>query len=295
MTNTNLRIALWLSAMIETLITIAKFARKCFRCTARYLGFTLIPRKHKRILHTGMLSVIAWEFFHVGAQLSDLLFLLLAFLIEVEETAHDSDDHGLIQKHAIDISDLSSVTLTIPDTDKWIGRMQHAITLMGAELLAWDDPRTREVFAGGSPDTNGITWGGRGALKGKTFVSVRPTFTPFITLYLLSHELGHVMSQVRADVTAADKLGDLVGTCWLREDDILKSLMVGNPMYAISRAGEREAEHINLAVFERMGWPRDTQLAYLENWEGETLDPCLGAHVEAVADQIARILRGGAR
>lgn len=85
-----------LSARLRLLLSF------CLRC----LGLRFVPRRHKRLVHFAVISVIGVDLVLVGAKLADLGFLLLSALIEVEEMItrdqlsdihrdvhHDGGDH----------------------------------------------------------------------------------------------------------------------------------------------------------------------------------------------------------
>ena len=55
------------------------------RAAGRKIGVHLIPRKHRRMIHFGILGVIAHDYAVAGAKLADLGFLALSALIELED------------------------------------------------------------------------------------------------------------------------------------------------------------------------------------------------------------------
>lgn len=75
------------------LTTIKRFYRVivdlpglCLRCTFYGFGLHLIPAKHRKHLHWGILLVIAGDLVWAGVRLADFGFLMLAALMEGEET-----------------------------------------------------------------------------------------------------------------------------------------------------------------------------------------------------------------
>lgn len=80
-----------LNRLAQLITRIISLFRICLACVSTSLMLHVVPRKHKRVAHFGLIGLIAYDLIHVGAKIADLGFLILAILLEAEDTAHNHD------------------------------------------------------------------------------------------------------------------------------------------------------------------------------------------------------------